>query len=99
MLNLIVSIYIDRLNDGINYIACCWLYAFNTSLFPVIRLPDHVSTEEGALLEPLSVGVHTCRRAGVSLGHKILICGAGETISSILFVCTKQIVSIVVKLS
>ena len=44
---------------------------------PYYRLPDHVSFEEGALLEPLSVGVHACRRAGVSLGHKVLICGAG----------------------
>ena len=33
--------------------------------------------EEGALLEPLSVGVHACRRAGVTIGHKVLICGAG----------------------
>ncbi|XP_045215423.1 sorbitol dehydrogenase-like [Mercenaria mercenaria] len=41
------------------------------------KLPDHVSTEEGALLEPLSVGVHACRRAGVKLGSKVLICGAG----------------------
>lgn len=41
------------------------------------KLPDHVSYEEGALLEPLSVGVHACRRAGVSLGHKVFICGAG----------------------
>lgn len=36
-----------------------------------------MSYEEGALLEPLSVGVHACRRAGVSLGHKVFICGAG----------------------
>lgn len=36
-----------------------------------------MSFEEGALLEPLSVGVHACRRAGVSLGHKVLVCGAG----------------------
>jgi L-iditol 2-dehydrogenase len=41
------------------------------------KLPDHVSLEEGALLEPLSVGVHACRRAGVSLGDTVLICGAG----------------------
>lgn len=41
------------------------------------KLPDHVSTEEGALLEPLSVGIHACRRAGVKLGSKVLICGAG----------------------
>jgi len=41
------------------------------------KLPDHVSMDEGALLEPLSVGVHACRRAGVSLGDNVLICGAG----------------------
>ncbi len=36
-----------------------------------------MSYEEGALLEPLSVAVHACRRAGVSLGHNVLVCGAG----------------------
>lgn len=41
------------------------------------KLPDHVSMEEGALLEPLSVAVHACRRAGVCIGQKVLICGAG----------------------
>lgn len=41
------------------------------------KLPDHMSLEEGALMEPLAVGVHACRRAGVSLGKKVLICGAG----------------------
>jgi len=41
------------------------------------KLPDHVSLEEGALLEPLSVGVHACRRAGVTLGTVVLVCGAG----------------------
>jgi len=41
------------------------------------KLPDHVSLEEGALLEPLSVGVQACRRAGVTLGTTVLVCGAG----------------------
>ena len=41
------------------------------------RLPDHVSLDEGALLEPLSVGVHACIRGGVTVGDKILVCGAG----------------------
>ncbi|XP_053969351.1 sorbitol dehydrogenase-like [Anastrepha ludens] len=41
------------------------------------KLPDHVTMEEGALLEPLSVGVHACRRAGVGLGSKVLVLGAG----------------------
>jgi len=34
------------------------------------KLPDNMSMEEGALMEPLAVGVHACRRAGVSLGKK-----------------------------
>uniref|UniRef100_A0A8C6SAU0 Sorbitol dehydrogenase n=1 Tax=Neogobius melanostomus TaxID=47308 RepID=A0A8C6SAU0_9GOBI len=40
-------------------------------------LPDNVTFEEGALIEPLSVGIHACRRAGVTLGSIVLICGAG----------------------
>lgn len=41
------------------------------------KLPDHVSMEEGALLEPLSVGVHACKRGGVGVDSKVLILGAG----------------------
>jgi len=41
------------------------------------RLPDHISLEEGALLEPLSVGVHACKRGGVKVGSTVLILGAG----------------------
>jgi L-iditol 2-dehydrogenase len=40
-------------------------------------LPDNVSLEEGALLEPLSVGVHACKKAGVGIGSSVLILGAG----------------------
>ena len=36
-----------------------------------------MTLEEGALLEPLSVGVHACNRAGVRMGSKVLVCGAG----------------------
>lgn len=41
------------------------------------RLPEHVSLDEGALLEPLSVGIHACRRAGVAMGSRVLVMGAG----------------------
>jgi len=41
------------------------------------KLPSHVSLEEGALLEPLSVAVHACRRAGACVGSRVLVCGAG----------------------
>ncbi|XP_006995182.1 sorbitol dehydrogenase isoform X1 [Peromyscus maniculatus bairdii] len=41
------------------------------------KLPDNVTFEEGALIEPLSVGIYACRRGSVSLGNKVLVCGAG----------------------
>ncbi|XP_014359369.2 sorbitol dehydrogenase [Papilio machaon] len=41
------------------------------------KLPPHVSMEEGALLEPLSVGIHACRRGGVAAGQSVLVLGAG----------------------
>ena len=41
------------------------------------KLPDHMTLEEGALLEPLSVGVHACKRANIGIGSRVLILGAG----------------------
>lgn len=40
-------------------------------------LPDHVSNEEGALIEPLSVGLWACRKARLRGGDVVLITGAG----------------------
>lgn len=41
------------------------------------KLPDNVSLEEGAMCEPLSVGVHACRRANIGPETNVLILGAG----------------------
>lgn len=41
------------------------------------KLPDSLSLEEGAMCEPLSVGVHACRRANVGAETTVLIMGAG----------------------
>ncbi|MDQ2887748.1 MAG: NAD(P)-dependent alcohol dehydrogenase [Chloroflexota bacterium] len=41
------------------------------------RLPDGLSDEEGALIEPLSVGVWACRKAMLRGADSILITGAG----------------------
>ena len=41
------------------------------------RLPDSIELEEAAMLEPLSVGIHACRRGGVVVGSKVLVTGAG----------------------
>ena len=41
------------------------------------KLPDGMSYEDGALLEPLSVALAAVERAGLRLGNVTLICGAG----------------------
>lgn len=33
--------------------------------------------EEGALMEPLAVGVHACKRANIQIGDIALVMGAG----------------------
>lgn len=43
----------------------------------VHKLPDNLSYEQGALLEPLSVALHGISSAGLSVGKPALICGAG----------------------
>ncbi|KAI9805982.1 MAG: hypothetical protein M1825_000596 [Sarcosagium campestre] len=41
------------------------------------KLPEHVSLEEGALVEPLSVAVHLVKQSGVKPGQSIVVMGAG----------------------
>ncbi|MDT5026105.1 MAG: L-iditol 2-dehydrogenase [Micromonosporaceae bacterium] len=40
-------------------------------------LPDNVSDDAGALVEPLSVGVWANRKAGTTVGSRVLVTGAG----------------------
>ena len=41
------------------------------------KLPDNVSTKEGALIEPLSVGFHAANQGGVGVGDTVVILGSG----------------------
>ncbi|MCB6202143.1 NAD(P)-dependent alcohol dehydrogenase [Extibacter muris] len=41
------------------------------------KLPDNISTKEGALVEPLSVGMHAANQGDVKLGDSVVILGAG----------------------
>lgn len=41
------------------------------------KLPDSVSLQEGALIEPLAVGVHIVRQANVKPGDSVVVMGAG----------------------
>ncbi len=61
------------------YIAVRAEYAF--------PLPDHMDFEEGAMMEPLSVGMHAGFRAGVKPGQSVAILGAGP-----IGLCTLQAV-------
>jgi L-iditol 2-dehydrogenase len=52
-----------------NYVAIHEDFAF--------ALPDSLSDEAGALMEPLSVGIWACRKGGVTAGDRVLVTGAG----------------------
>ncbi|MCL2080458.1 MAG: NAD(P)-dependent alcohol dehydrogenase [Oscillospiraceae bacterium] len=41
------------------------------------KLPDNIGTKEGALIEPLAVGVHSANLGNVKMGDSVLILGAG----------------------
>ncbi|KAL3958293.1 hypothetical protein ACCO45_006455 [Purpureocillium lilacinum] len=41
------------------------------------KLPDNVSLQEGALVEPLAVGVHIVKQAAVQPGQSVVVMGAG----------------------
>jgi L-iditol 2-dehydrogenase len=43
----------------------------------LFRIPDAMSYEEAALLEPLSVGLWGCKRANLAPGDDVLVTGAG----------------------
>jgi (R,R)-butanediol dehydrogenase / meso-butanediol dehydrogenase / diacetyl reductase len=45
--------------------------------YAVFKLPDSVSDEAGALVEPLSVAIHGVRQGNVSPGDKVAIVGDG----------------------
>jgi L-iditol 2-dehydrogenase len=57
--------------DGVfaNYVAIHEDFAF--------ALPDALSDDVSALMEPLSVGIWACRKAGVTAGDRVLVTGAG----------------------
>ncbi|MCL1831212.1 MAG: NAD(P)-dependent alcohol dehydrogenase [Oscillospiraceae bacterium] len=72
-----------NLCSDMNFMACPpWeLAALHKYIsFPAMmcfKLPNNVSIMEGALVEPLAVGMHAVTRSGVTLGQTILILGSG----------------------
>src|SRR5262249_25975491 len=43
----------------------------------LFKLPDNVSSRDGALVEPLSVGLHAVKRSRLQPGMTVLVMGAG----------------------
>jgi 2-desacetyl-2-hydroxyethyl bacteriochlorophyllide A dehydrogenase len=43
----------------------------------VFKLPDNVTFEEGALVEPLAVAVHAVKKAGIKMGAHVAVFGVG----------------------
>ena len=41
------------------------------------KLPDNISTKEGALIEPLAIGMYAATRGEVTVGSSVVILGAG----------------------
>ncbi len=56
----------------------------------VYRLPDYLSYDTGALVEPLSVATHAVRRADIRLGETVLVIGAGAIGMLIAAICRKS---------
>ena len=61
-------------------------------------VPDSMSDDAAALLEPLSVGVWACRKGGVGAGSRVLVTGAGPiglvaTQAALAFGATEVVVS------
>lgn len=56
----------------------------------VYKLPEYLSYDAGALIEPLSVAVHAVRRADIKLGEKVLVIGAGAIGLLVAALCRKN---------
>ena len=52
------------------------------------KLPDNMSFEEGALIEPLAVSMYACKRGDVGMGKTVCILGGG-TIGILEVLCCK----------
>lgn len=58
------------------YHGCLQNYVSHKASF-AFKLPDHVSSTEGALAEPLAIGINAVQTGEVKLGDTVVIFGAG----------------------
>jgi L-iditol 2-dehydrogenase len=48
-----------------------------TSTSKIHKIPENVTVEEAATIEPLSVSIHAVQRAGIDFGDLVVVAGAG----------------------
>ena len=56
----------------------------------VFKLPENIPFEQGALVEPLAVAVHAAKKAGIRLGDRVAVFGAGAVGLMILLLARRQ---------
>lgn len=56
----------------------------------VYKLPEYLTYDTGALIEPLSVATHAVRRADIRLGETVLVIGAGAIGMMIASICRRS---------
>jgi L-iditol 2-dehydrogenase len=71
------NICVSRAAPGIGDWKGSFAQYFAAPAGKVYRLPQGMSYDTGALMEPLAVGVHAARRAGVGLGDSVAVLGVG----------------------
>ena len=57
--------------------------------YQIVRLPDGVTYEQGALIEPTAVAAYGVERAGVAPGDRVLVTGAGP-IGALAALCARS---------
>jgi L-iditol 2-dehydrogenase len=78
------------------YDGCLMNYVAHPARF-AFKLPDSVSSVQGALVEPLAIGINAALTGGVKLGDTVVVFGAGciglvSLLASIAYGATKVIV-------
>ncbi len=75
---------LEQLCENFACIGLQWPYGGFGEYCPVkdyqlVKLPDNVSFEQGACIEPLCVALYGIRRGNMQIGDKLLITGGGPT--------------------
>ena len=69
--------FIDDKTIGLGKISGAYSEYVKVGYDLVVKLPDALSNRDGALVEPLAVGLHSVKMAGNIAGKTVLIIGAG----------------------